>query len=189
VLLPLLLSLAAHAANCTAPAGARLDASAGDSTSFFAMDLRDRRAAFGGASAALSGGELALGAQAARCQEPLPPALTPPVRGEYLVCLFDEARFEKGDVIESKRLARRVVSTLGSVLPVVVEADGFRVRYVAFDSQRGLSAEITEGARFTGPARSMGGASLLGLTIGDREVSARFLRLACAWADDPAQFP
>lgn len=115
---------------------------------------------------------------------------------EYFVCVLDELKYVQGSVAETKRLALKAISTALFRLPVSISAKGsgaaFAVKLNRNDFLRGLEVSLGEdsgkGARYSGPANTLSAGFLLGLTIGNRAEEARFLRLGCAYANDPAAF-
>lgn len=186
--------------------GLALDSSVGPTSYFVVLDdvTRGRHAAFSGTSASISpeGARLSIGDASASCLRvpdshtslaPPPAAAVP----DYFVCMLDDAHFVNGDIAETTRRLFRVTSPISSHLPVRVaaedEAVAFRVSYVSFDPFRGLEVSLTDKASgetvsYSGPGRSMNASFLLGLTIGDRAVDARFLRLGCVKTDTPSAF-
>jgi hypothetical protein len=167
-------------------------------------DMRHRRVAFTGSARAIStdGARLESGGMSASCKTVVDGklSLAPPEAGElpdYFVCLLDEARFENGEIKETKRRAFKTFSPLNTHMAIDLadgkEGGSFQVHYLSYDPFKGLDVTLTdketgEAAHFVGPARSMGSSFMLGFTIGDRATAARFLRLGCAWTDDPSKF-
>lgn len=123
--------------------------------------------------------------------------LAPPPGGEqadYLACVLDTVKFEGGAPGDSTRHFLKLTSPIHPTFPLEVREEdsavAFHVHYLSYDPAHGLDVTLTdkasgEVAHYSGPARSMQKSFLLGLTIGDREVSARFLRLGCVWTNDP----
>ena len=94
----------------------------------------------------------------------------------------------------SSRRLLKLTSPINSRLPFSVAQEdtavAYTVRYSSTDPIHGLDITLTdktsgESAHFSGPARSMQKSFLIGLTLGDRAVRARFLRLGCVWTSDP----
>ncbi len=112
----------------------------------------------------------------------------------YLICVLDEAEFEKGAPVEIRRVFRKTVSTALFRFPHELSAENeklsFRVRFHRSNFMRGLDVQIldkTSGAdaRFVGPAGAMRSSFMLGLTQGDRATRAKFLRLGCIFSQTP----
>lgn len=121
-----------------------------------------------------------------------------PALPDYFVCVLDELTYMGGSVTATKRLARKVVSTALFRMPVSLEAKGgdtsFRVKLYRMDFQKGLDVVLRDeatgrDARFTGPAATLQGSFLLGLTQGNRLEQARFLRLGCLFVPEPTSLP
>ncbi|MGZ3683331.1 MAG: hypothetical protein ACXVCI_05735 [Bdellovibrionota bacterium] len=182
-----------------------LDVSLSGGSTLFVLndDSRQRRVAFTGSPQGLSTDEALLesGPVSLRCHKNLAkPSFDPPAqpeRPDYFACVMDKASFENGAPTDSARLLDTVTSPLNAHLPITVKSENaeaaFTVKYTSFDPFHGLDVQITdkatgETAHYSGPARSMGPSFMFGLTLGNRDVKARFLRLGCVWTDNPKSF-
>ncbi|MGZ3660067.1 MAG: hypothetical protein ACXVB9_18265 [Bdellovibrionota bacterium] len=182
-----------------------LDVSLSGGSTLFVLndDSRQRRVAFTGSPQGLSTDEALLesGPVSLRCHKNLAkPSFDPPAqpeRPDYFACVMDKASFENGAPTDSARLLDTVTSPLNAHLPITVKSENaeaaFTVKYTSFDPFHGLDVQITdkatgETAHYSGPARSMGPSFMFGLTLGNRDVKARFLRLGCVWTDNPKLF-
>lgn len=185
--------------------GLGLDASLSPQSLF--LVLEDARAGTRTAFTASPGGAsehgftLAGGGSHVRCAKRVenPPKVMParPELPDYFVCVLDELRYARGSVAETKRLGKKAISTALFRLPALVAgsfgAASFSVKLNRMDFLKGLDVELSDqasshDARYTGPAATLHGGFLLGLTIGDRNEEARFLRLGCAYASSPGAF-
>lgn len=165
-------------------------------------DFRKQRLAFTGTSTApaLDGARLSLPDAALNCRktgEAPKFDTTPDTSANYLVCMLDEAIFEKGQVVTTKRLLTSVNSAFSFRRPVEIHADGpnqaYTVGYTSFDSLRGLRVLLVdkvtkETVSYVGPARTFRTSFMLAFTQGDREKLGRFLRLGCVFTNDPKPF-
>jgi hypothetical protein len=115
----------------------------------------------------------------------------------YLVCLLDEATFENGQITKTERLLQTVNSANTFRLPQLIQGEtekvAFSVSTNEIDPINGLSLVLTdktngEVARYSGPSGSLKSSFMFGFTQGSRDASAKFLRLGCAYTDDPTLF-
>jgi hypothetical protein len=162
-------------------------------------DQKQTRAAFTGSPEAAAASIFTSGESRVACRTRIenPPKVMPsrPALPEYLVCVIDDVKYEKGAISETKRIHRRAVSTALFRLPQTISAQvgqvAFSLRYHRMNFVNGfdvLLADKESGAlaAFQGPAGTLRTSFMLGLTQGDRAGTARFLRLGCAYANDPA---
>lgn len=187
------------------PLALRIDASLAPSSFLFVMqdDAKSQRLAFTGAPTSLmwSGGRLSSGSARLGCQkrstEPATFVRTPKVEADQLVCLLDEAIFENGQLTKATRVLQTVSSTITFRMPLEVKAENAQysiaVRSYDFDPANGLRIQLTdksngESAQYAGPPRSLVSSVMLGFTQGNKETSAKFLRLGCVLTSEPAKF-
>lgn len=184
----------------------RVDASLAAGSFIFMMqdDSKQQRIAFTGAPGAVAwdGARISTSSTEFNCRKKStePAKSIPPVsRTEfnYLVCLLDEATFENGAITKTERLAQTVSSADTFRLARKIEADtaraAFSVNTNPIDPLNGLAVVLydkTNGeiARYAGPSGSLKSSFMFGFTQGSREASAKFLRMGCAYTDDPKLF-
>ena len=181
--------------------GLGLDASLAPSSFFLVLqdDRLQRRVAFTASPLAVAGSVLSSGdgrVECARHNDNPPKAM--PVRPEmpdYFVCVLDEAVFENGIQVSSKRLLRKAVHTaLFRQLPQLVLGESgkvsFGVRFHRADFLRGLSVQLTDAAtgasaQYKGPSGALSTSFMIALTQGNRNANAVFHRLGCAFSASP----
>jgi len=179
------------------------DASLSPGSIFFAVQdpVLHHRAAFTGSSLSFSPDGALLETSTAHTSCLIVPehlSLAPPAGSgqklDYLACAVDIAQFTDGTAESATRHLVKLTSPIHSTFPLDVRGEdavvAFHVQYLSYNPIHGLDLTLTdkesgEVAHYNGPARSLQKSFLLGLTIGDRAVSARFLRLGCVWTNDP----
>ncbi len=184
----------------------KVDASLAPGSFIFVVqdDAKQQRIAFTGApgSVAWDGARMATASAEFNCRkkssEPaksIPPVSRP--QFNYLVCVLDEATFENGAITKVERLAQTVSSANTFRLPQKIEGDSARASFTvgtnAIDPLNGLSVVLTdktngEVALYSGPSGSLKSSFMFGFTQGSREASAKFLRMGCAYTNDPKLF-
>jgi hypothetical protein len=178
------------------------DASLGTASIFYAVQnpTTHHRAAFAGAGYTFSpdGALLEINSSHVYCHlAPDKLSFTPPPGPtplDYLACAIDSANFSSDSATDLLRRMVKITSPINSTFPLEVRGEdevvAFHVHYLSYDPAHGLEVTLTdkasgETAHFRGSAHALQKSFMLGLTIGDRAVSARFLRLGCFWTDDP----
>ncbi|MGZ3695281.1 MAG: hypothetical protein ACXWQO_14245 [Bdellovibrionota bacterium] len=186
--------------------GLRVDASLAPGSFIFVMqdDLQKQRIAFTGGpgSVAWDGARMTTSNGAFSCRKKsTEPAKEIPsfsrTTMNYLVCLVDEATYVGGQITKTERVLQTQGSANSFHRPMKIEGENdkvaFSVNYFEFDPVNGLEVKLTDKANgqvatYSGPPESFKTSFMFGFTQGDREGSAKFLRMGCAYTDDPKLF-
>jgi hypothetical protein len=179
-----------------------LDASLAPGSFLFVLqdNAMNQRLAFVGAVDALNweGARLEMDDSRIGCKKTYkeyPQAFPAPMKAKpaNLVCMLDEATYEKGELKQSKRMLVKAVSTFSFGRPTRIEAENeayaYSLSYNVLNAGNGLQIKLRDkgtgkNAQFTGPARTLTTSVILGFTQGDKAQAAKFLRLGCVYADD-----